>query len=58
MVGTKALILARAAIIGLLLPASADPKKDREIFLKILAMDEEGLWGRKTKSISLKELYS
>lgn len=56
--GRKPLILARASIIGLLLPSSADPKKDREIFLKILTMDEEGLWRRKTKSISLKELYS
>jgi adenine-specific DNA methylase len=56
--GRKPLILARAAIIGLLLPASADPKKDREMFLKILTMDEEGLLKRKTKSISLKELYS
>jgi putative DNA methylase len=56
--GRKPLILARATIIGPLLPASADPKKSREIFLKILTMGEEGLLKRKTKSISLKELYS
>jgi len=56
--GRKPLILVRAAIIGLLLPASADPKKDREIFLKILTMDEEGLWRRKSKSISLKEVFA
>lgn len=56
--GRKPLILVRAAIIGLLLPASDDSKKDRKIFLKILTMDEEGLWRRKTKSISLKDLYS
>src|SRR4030066_2156637 len=56
--GRKPLILARAAIIGLLIPASDNPKKEREIFLKILTMDENGLWRRKSKSISLKEVYS
>lgn len=33
--GRKPLILVRATIMGLLMPASADPKKDRDIFLKI-----------------------
>lgn len=55
--GRKPLILVRAIILGLLLPNSVNPKKDREIFLKILTMDNEGLWQRKTKSISMKELY-
>ena len=55
--GRKPLVLVRAAIIGLLMPASDDPLKDREIFLKIMTMDEEGLWQRKTKAISQKELY-
>jgi adenine-specific DNA methylase len=55
--GRKPLILVRAAIIGLLMPASNDPVKDREIFLKILTMDEEGLWKRKSKNITQKELY-
>lgn len=45
--GRKPLIMVRAAIIGLLLPATSDPKKDRDIFLKILTMDNEGLWRRK-----------
>jgi putative DNA methylase len=44
--GRKPLILVRAAIIGMLMPASNDPKKDREIFLKILTMDDEGAWQR------------
>jgi len=48
--GRKPLILARASILGLLMPASDDPVKDREIFLKVLAMDNEGLWTRKNKS--------
>jgi len=28
------------------MPASDDPKKDREIFLKILTMDDDGVWAR------------
>ena len=55
--GRKPLILVRAIILGLLLPTSDNPKKDREIFLQILTMDEDGLWQRKTKSISMKDIY-
>jgi len=44
--GRKPLILVRAAIIGMLMPASSDAKRDREIFLKILTMDDEGAWQR------------
>lgn len=47
--GRKPLVLVRAALLGLLMPASNDPVKDREIFLKILMMDEEGIWDRKNK---------
>jgi adenine-specific DNA methylase len=54
--GRKPLIMVRAAILGLLMPASADPKRDREVFLKILTMDDEGLWQRKTKAIPAKEV--
>lgn len=54
--GRKPLIMVCAVTIGLLLPASADPKRDREIFLKILTMDEEGLWKRKSKAIALKHV--
>ena len=56
--GRKPLILVRAAILGLLFPASDDPKKDRDIFLKILTMDDEGLWQRKSKAMPLKEVYA
>jgi len=55
--GRKPLILVRAAIIGLLMPASNDPSKDREIFLKILTMDKEGLSKRKNKNITQRDLY-
>ena len=44
--GRKPLILIRAAILGMLMPASHNPKRDREIFLKILTMDDDGTWQR------------
>ncbi len=44
--GRKPLILVRASILGMLMPASGDPKRDREIFLKILTMDDEGTLSR------------
>lgn len=44
--GRKPLVLVRASILGMLIPASNDAKKDREIFLKILTMDDEGAWQR------------
>lgn len=55
--GRKPLILVRAALLGSLMPASDNPKKDMEIFLKILSMDEEGLKLRKNKPISIKDLF-
>lgn len=55
--GRKPLIIVRSLILGLLMPASNDSKKDREIFLKILTMDEEGLWKRKAKSIPQWVIY-
>jgi len=54
--GRKPLILARAAIVGLLMPASDNPVKDREIYLKILTMDDDGLWQRKKKSLTPKDI--
>ena len=44
--GRKPLILVRASILGMLMPASSNPRKDREIFLKILTMDDAGAWDR------------
>ena len=40
------------------MPVSDNPAKDREIFLKILTMDEEGLYLRKSKNITMKELFA
>lgn len=44
--GRKPLILVRATILGLLMPASDNSIQDMEIFLKILTMDDDGLWLR------------
>jgi len=44
--GRKPLVLVRATILGCLMPASDNPQKDMEIFLKIMSMDESGLWQR------------
>ncbi len=49
--GRKPLVLVRASLLGLLLPASDDSEKDREIFFKLLTMDSEGLRRRKSKPI-------
>ena len=56
--GRKPLILVRATILGCLMPASNDAEKDKEIFLKILSMDDDGLLMRKEKNLSTKDLYS
>jgi len=44
--GRKPLVLIRAAILGCLVPASDNPRRDMEIFLKIMGMDDSGLWKR------------
>lgn len=56
--GRKPLVLVRAVILGLLMPASDDPIKDRDIFLKLLTMDSEGLVRRKSKSIPTTRLVA
>lgn len=56
--GRKPLILVRATLLGILLPVSDNPAKDRNIFLKILTMDNEGLWLRKNKNISIKDIFN
>jgi len=55
--GRKPLVLVRATVLGLLLPATNKAEKDREIFLKLMTMDPEGLWRRKSKKLSVKDLY-
>ena len=55
--GRKPLIMVRAVILGLLMPASNDPHRDRDVFLALLTVDEEGLRRRKRRNIPLKEVY-
>jgi putative DNA methylase len=47
--GRKPLILVRSTLLGLLMPATHKPEKDRDVFLKILMMDSAGVWNRKNK---------
>ena len=56
--GRKPLILVRASILGMLMPASNNPKKDREIFLKILTMDDTGTWERCKPTVKRKTTRS
>lgn len=54
--GRKPLVLCRATILGLLLPATDDPQKDREVFLRLMTMDDDGMLRRKSANIPAKEL--
>ena len=54
--GRKPLVLVRAALLGLLLPATDDPVRDREVFLQLMTMDHDGLRRRKSKPIPGKRL--
>ena len=50
--GRKPLILNKACILGCLLPATDNPKRDLEIFEKLMAMDDESIvarWPRRAK---------
>ena len=50
--GRKPLILNKACILGCLLPATNDLRRDLEIFEKLMAMDDESFvarWKRRTK---------
>ena len=49
--GRKPLVLVRAVVLGLLLPATDDPARDRDIFLKLMLMDRDGLRRRKSVAI-------
>jgi adenine-specific DNA methylase len=50
--GRKPLVLVRAVILGCLLPATDDPKRDRDIFLKLMTMDGNGLLKRKKTALT------
>jgi len=59
--GRKPLILNKACILGCLLPATADPARDLEIFEKLMAMDDESFvvrWKRRHKPKEILERLS
>ena len=49
--GRKPLVMVRATILGCLMPAGDNPKRDMEIFLKIMSMDETCLFLRCKENI-------
>lgn len=55
--GRKPLVLCRATILGLLLPATDDPQMDREVFLRLMTMDDDGML-RRMKSISQRIIFA
>lgn len=56
--GRKPLVLVRATIVGLLMPASGHPEKDLDVFLRIMTMDDAGRLARKNKKLSTKEIVA
>jgi hypothetical protein len=55
--GRKPLVLVRAILLGLLLPATDDQARDREVFLTLMTMDDEGLWRRVRGSIPARDVF-
>jgi len=55
--GRKPLVLVRAIILGLLLPATDDPARDRDTFLALMTMDDDGLWRRAGATLPVKRAY-
>jgi putative DNA methylase len=55
--GRKPLVLVRATILGLLLPATDDPKADRETFLALMTMDDEGMLRRLDGNLPAATVY-
>src|SRR5258707_15577231 len=50
--GRKPLILSKACVLGCLLPATSDAKRDLEIFEMLMSMDDQSIaarWPRKPK---------
>ena len=54
--GRKPLVLNKACILGSLLPATDNPRRDLEIFEKLMAMDEESFvarWPRRPRPVEI-----
>jgi adenine-specific DNA methylase len=55
--GRKPLVLCRATLLGLLLPSTDDPAADRDVFLRLMTMDDAGMLRRRSQQIPGKELF-
>jgi putative DNA methylase len=51
-------VLVRACILGLLLPATDDPEVDRQTFLALMTMDDEGLARRRKGSLGAGAVFA
>lgn len=56
--GRKPLILAKACVLGSLLPATGDDARDLEIFEKLMAMDAESFAARWKRTIKPKDILA
>lgn len=59
--GAKPLVLVRAIVIGTVFPAADDPERwpdDLEIFLKLMCLDNAGMWKRKVATLPADLCYS
>lgn len=56
--GRKPLILAKACVLGCLLPATDDPQRDLEVFELLMGMDEASLAARAKRKPSPKEVLA
>ena len=56
--GRKPLILAKACVLGCLLPATDNPQRDLEIFEQLMAMDAESFVVRWKRRFSLKQVLA
>lgn len=54
--GRKPLILAKACVLGCLLPATDNPEKDLEIFEMLMGMDDASMVARWKKTFKLQEM--
>ena len=58
--GAKPLVLVRAIVIGTVFPAAEDPERwpdDLEIFMKLMCLDNAGMWKRKTAPLPASLCY-
>lgn len=53
--GRKPLVLVRASILGMLMPASDDAARDRDVFLRLMTMDDDAMW-RRARSVQARRL--